>query len=77
LTLRGSRHFNFSDQCLLKDHYLARLAGAIGPVGERRGLAVTSAYLHAFFDVHLNGAPPALLNEFGSRYPEIAIESEP
>ena len=72
LTLRGSGHFNFSDQSLLKDLYLARIAGATGPVGERRGLAITSAYLHTFFEVHLKGAPPALLNNLTAQYPEIS-----
>jgi pimeloyl-ACP methyl ester carboxylesterase len=74
VTLRGSRHFNFSDQCLLKDRYLARIVGAVGPVGERRGLAITSAYLHTFFDVHLKGASAALLKDLPSVYPEITPE---
>ena len=72
MTLRGSGHFNFSDQSLLKDHSLAQIFGAVGPVGERRGLEITAAYLHTFFDVHLKGASPILLKNLMTQYPEIA-----
>jgi pimeloyl-ACP methyl ester carboxylesterase len=75
VTLRGARHFNLSDQCLLKDHYLARLVGAVGPLGERRGLAITSAYMHMFFDVYLKGAPATLLENLPSLYPELSFET--
>jgi hypothetical protein len=74
VTLRGSRHFNFSDQSLLKDRYLSRLFGAVGSVGERHGLAITSAYLHTFFDVYLKGAPAKILENLPSLYPELSLE---
>ena len=73
IALRGSGHFNFSDQSLLKDRFLTRLVGAIGPVGERRGLAITSAYLSAFFDVHLKGAAADRLKKIEAQYPEISL----
>jgi predicted dienelactone hydrolase len=74
VTLRGSRHFNFSDQSLLRDRYFMRIVGAVGPVGERRGLAITSTYLRTFFDVHLKGAPATLLKTLPYLHPEISPE---
>ena len=74
VTLRGSRHFNFSDHSVLRDRLFLRFAGAVGPVGERRGLAITSAYLHTFFDIHLKGAPATLLKTLPYLYPEISPE---
>jgi predicted dienelactone hydrolase len=74
ITLRDSRHFNFSDQSLLKDRYLLRIAGAAGRIGERRGLAITSAYLHTFFGVYLKGAPASSLQNLPSSYPELSLE---
>jgi hypothetical protein len=57
ITIRGPRHFNFSDQVLLKDRYLSRMLGALGPMDQRRGLVVTAACVRTFFDVHLKSAP--------------------
>jgi hypothetical protein len=70
-TVRGARHFNFSDQSLLKDHYLGRLAGMLGPVGERRGLAIAAACVNAFFEIHLKNANKDLLRDLSKEYPEI------
>jgi pimeloyl-ACP methyl ester carboxylesterase len=67
VTIRGSGHFNFSDQALLLEPHLFRLIGGLGPIGERRALAITTEYVHRFFDVYLMGAPQSLLaasNEF-------------
>lgn len=70
-TVRGARHFNFSDQALLKDRYLGRLAGMLGPVGERRGLAIAAACVHTFFAIHLKNANKDLLRDLSKEYPEI------
>src|ERR1022692_582627 len=70
-TVRGARHFNFSDQSLLKDRYLGRLAGMLGPVGERRGLAIAAACVNAFFEIHLKNTPANRLRHLSTEYPEI------
>jgi hypothetical protein len=72
--LRGTRHFNFSDQCLMKDRLLTRIVGGAGPIDARRGLATASECVRTFFDVHLKGAPAARFEGLPSRFPEIAVE---
>jgi predicted dienelactone hydrolase len=72
--LRGTRHFNFSDQCLMKDRLLTRIVGGAGPIDARRGLAIASECVRTFFDVHLKGAPAARFEGLPSRFPEIAVE---
>jgi predicted dienelactone hydrolase len=73
ITIRGANHFSFSDQILLKSHYvigLLRIFGFDGLEG-RRGLAITAEYVHTFFDVYLKDAPAALLNNPPQLYPEV------
>ncbi|MDQ6768867.1 MAG: family membership [Gemmatimonadota bacterium] len=70
ITLRGSRHFNFSDQALLGEPHVFRLVGAMGPIDQRRALIVTGEYVRRFFDVFLGGASDTLLAASGA-YPEI------
>jgi len=73
ITIRGTNHFSFSDQMLLKSHYLIgllRLLG-LGGLDGRRGLTITAEYLHTFFDVYLKDAPAALLNQPSQLYPEV------
>ncbi|HZR40773.1 MAG TPA: hypothetical protein VFB12_11685 [Ktedonobacteraceae bacterium] len=75
MTLRGTSHFNFSDQSLLKDTTLSRLAGAIGSIDARRGLAVTSGCIQQFFDIYLKGKPAELTKTMPQLYPEIQLEA--
>ncbi len=73
ITIRQANHFSFSDQMLLKSHYLIgllRLFGFGGLEG-RRGLAITAEYVRTFFDVYLKDAPIALLNKPSQLYPEV------
>jgi pimeloyl-ACP methyl ester carboxylesterase len=73
ITIRGANHFSFSDQMLLKSHYvigLLRLFG-FGRLDGRRGLTITADYVHTFFDVYLKEAPAALLNKPSQLYPEV------
>jgi predicted dienelactone hydrolase len=73
ITIRGANHFSFSDQMLLKSHYvigLLRIFG-FGRLDGRRGLAITADYVHTFFDVYLKDAPAALLNKPSQLYPEV------
>jgi len=60
ITTRAANHFSFSDQILLKSHYLSRLLHifGFGGLAGRRGFAITAEYVHTFFDVYLKGAPP-------------------
>ena len=74
INIRGARHFNFSDQALLKDSHIAGLAGALGPIDERRGLAVTTACIEKFFDIYLKNAPKTLFKKQLSLYPEVQFQ---
>lgn len=76
LTIRGSRHFNFSDQALLKNRHLARIVGMLGPIDERRFFAITTAYVHSFFDVYLKHAPASQLDALPSRYSEVQLRPD-
>lgn len=75
-TIRGFRHFNFSDQALLKDHYMGRAIGLLGPVGERRGLAIATAFVDTFFEIHLGHAPGDQMANLRKEYPEIQLDSK-
>lgn len=76
ITIRGANHFTFSDQILLKSHYLigaltaARIFGRLEP---HRGLNITANYVHAFFDVYLKGVQPSDLTDLSSQYPEVEV----
>jgi len=73
ITIRLANHFSFSDQTLLKSHYvigLLRLFG-FGGLDGHRGLAITAEYVRTFFDVYLKDAPIALLNKPSQLYPEV------
>lgn len=73
ISIRGANHFSFSDQMLLKSHYVIetlRMLG-IGSLEGRRGLAITAECVHTFFDVYLKDAPPDLLNKTSQLYPEV------
>lgn len=77
ITIRGAHHFSFSDQTLLKSQYMMRvisLLGGIGKLEARRGLTITTTYVHTFFDVYLQGLPSNQLTELSSRYPEVQVE---
>jgi dienelactone hydrolase len=75
ITIRGANHFSFSDQMLLKSHYLLRLLRlfGFGRLEGRRGLAVTAEYVSTFFDVFLKGAPADLLDKPSQHYPEVQL----
>jgi predicted dienelactone hydrolase len=76
LIIRGANHFSFSDQMLVKSHYvigLLRLLGVSGLEG-RRGLAITAAYVHTFFEVHLKDAPAEALDKLAQLYPEVQVQ---
>jgi hypothetical protein len=70
LLVAGAIHASFTD--------LALLAGQIGiqtgaGLSGTRSLDITRAYVRAFFDQHLRGAPQALLDHPSPRYPEVTF----
>ena len=74
LTVRGANHFSFSDQILLKSHYVVRLLQVLqGGLDGRRGLAITTAFVHTFFDVYLKNAPTNRLDTLRQAYPEVQL----
>ena len=74
MTIIGANHFTFSDQMFTKSPVLMlflRRLGVLGPLEKRRGLAITGACVHTFFDVYLKGAPADELNNLPAIYPEL------
>lgn len=69
--LTGAYHYNFSDQAVIRERFLARRNDDLGTIGELRGLEVTAATLRTFFDVNLKGAPPKRISELKNKYFEI------
>jgi dienelactone hydrolase len=75
ILIRGGYHFGFSDGALLKSHIVLGTLRTLGIVGidGRRQLAVTSHYVHSFFDAYLKGPSASPLKISDSRYPEIQV----
>jgi len=75
VTIRGANHFSFSDQMLVKSQYVIGVMRALGVsrLESRRGLAITTDYVHSFFDVYLKDAPADSLNKPAQRYPEVQV----
>jgi hypothetical protein len=74
LTIRGANHFSFSDQMLVKSRYLIGLLQLFqGGLDGRRGLAITTAYVHTFFDVYLKNAPANRLDNLRQAFPEVQV----
>jgi pimeloyl-ACP methyl ester carboxylesterase len=55
IVIRDSRHYNFADAALLNDPAFARGMDMIGPIDPGRGIDLTRALLHGFFNRHLRG----------------------
>ena len=72
ITIRGTDHYMFSDDAVLRSPVIMRVLRTLGIVGidGRRQLAVTEHLIDTFFHVHLNGAPASELRN-QSAYPEI------
>jgi predicted dienelactone hydrolase len=76
MTMMGANHFTFSDQMFTKSPILMfflRRAGVMGSLEKRRGLAITGACVHTFFDVYLKSAPVEEMNSLPDLYPELKI----
>jgi dienelactone hydrolase len=80
MTIAGANHFTFSDQMFTKSPVLMfflRRIGVMGSLEKRRGLVITGACVHTFFDVILKGAPVEEMNSLPSLYPELKIGITP
>jgi hypothetical protein len=80
VTIRTANHFSFSDQILLNSQIAVRLLSHVAGFGRldgRRGLGISSDYVHTFFDVYLKGAPAASLAALSKKYEEVRVESSP
>ncbi|MFI8100990.1 alpha/beta hydrolase [Streptomyces sp. NPDC086023] len=71
LTVAGSDHFTFSDAPAFLDHYGVPRA----PLPADRALGTTRAYVAAFFDLHLKGAPQPLLDGPSAAHPEVVFHN--
>jgi dienelactone hydrolase len=68
LLVAGAVHASFTDLALLADQIGLDIGAALPG---SRSLEITRAYVRAFFDQHLRGQPPALLDQPSPRYPEV------
>ena len=68
LLVAGAVHASFTDLALLADQTGLDIEAALSGA---RSLAITRAYVRAFFDQHLRGTPQALLDQPSPRYPEV------
>jgi hypothetical protein len=66
----GAIHASFTDLALLADQ-VGIDTDAVLP--GTRSLAITRAYVRAFFDQHLRGQPQPLLDQPSPRYPEVTF----
>jgi hypothetical protein len=74
ITLKGARHFNFTDNGLFCSSFF-RMQHAMGTIDGRRALLITTDYLRAFFDHYLKGSDEPLLRSASPKYPEVIFES--
>jgi hypothetical protein len=73
LKIKGTNHYNFSDQPLLKATGLP--FEAIGTIDPSLGAKITNDYTSAFFNQYLKGKASPLLNKPASKYPEVEFKS--
>ncbi len=77
LSIKGTKHFNFSDMPLRLpplSSLLLKQMGYIGSIQPTRGLEISNAYLVAFFDQYLKGTNSELLQSSTSPYLEVKYE---
>jgi predicted dienelactone hydrolase len=71
MTVRGTRHMNFSDSPLSTP--LKQRTGA-GPISVTRAMRIINDYTLAFFNQFLKKQPQPLLDGPSSEYPEVELE---
>ena len=70
----GANHFSFSDQMFTKSPVMIaglRMIGVMGSLEKRRGMEISDACVHSFFDVYLKGDSTGQLAALPLRYPEV------
>ena len=70
LVVAGAVHASFTDLALLADQAGIDIGAGLSGA---RSLAITRAYVRAFFDQHLRSRPQALLDQPSPRYPEVTF----
>lgn len=71
LSIKGTEHFNFTDDAVHSVTLSLHLLGLLGPIDGTRGLQITRAYVLAFFDRYLNQTASPLLQGPSRVYPEV------
>ena len=77
LSIKGTKHFNFSDmplRLLPPARILFNMVGYIGAIRPKRGLEIANAYLVAFFNRYLKDIDSDLLQGPSSVYPEVQFD---
>jgi len=78
LSVKGTRHFNFSDLPLRQSPIVRPLftvTGLIGSIDPVRAQQVTNAYLVAFFDQYLKNSDSSLLSGPSLAFPEVQLST--
>ena len=76
LTIKGAKHFNFSDLPLRLSPIVRSLFGGyIGDIEPERGLEISNAGLVAFFDETLKGDRAKPLSTILAGYPEVRLRT--
>ncbi|MCX6047408.1 MAG: lipase, partial [Chloroflexi bacterium] len=70
LTIKGARHFNFTDLAVLYAPVIKAM-GLLGPIDGARGLKIARDYSIAFFDQTLKQIDAPLLKGPSPDYPEV------
>jgi predicted dienelactone hydrolase len=73
LTVRGSRHFDFTDFPLVVPGF--KTLGVLGSVDGARMVGMYTAYTLAFFDQFLKGEASPLLDGPSSQFPEVELRA--
>jgi hypothetical protein len=69
-TVAGAEHVDFSDRAVYFTLF-GRQIGSLGPIDGARAVAITEAYVRAFFDPYVRHLPAPLLAGPAAAYPEV------
>jgi hypothetical protein len=68
VTVKGAMHNSFSDMLLIAPERYSNIE-----INAERALAITNAYIPAFFDRYLKGRQQSLLNGNSTKFPEVTL----
>lgn len=69
VTVKGAMHNSFSDMPFIAPDRYSSIK-----IDAERALAITNAYLLAFFDRYLQGRQQSLLSENTRQFPEVTLQ---